>query len=188
MTNNQKNDGKGKTGRKQRQIRNLMLATIVGLIVIFGGYALYHFSGNGASQSSEQNHDGDSSGAAAKDKAAMDSGGVKAHFNYDAQPMLGNEDAPVKIVEFGDYRCSVCYHFDQKFFPKLKKQFIETGKASFYFMNYPILGQGSVRAALASESVFRRSPEAFWKYHETVYDHQGPEDKEWATTDFLVRL
>ncbi|HET7628721.1 MAG TPA: thioredoxin domain-containing protein [Bacillales bacterium] len=112
----------------------------------------------------------------------------KLSFRYKEQPMLGDPDAPVKIVEFGDYRCIVCYRFDQKFFPKLKEQFIDTGKAAFYFVNDPILGKGSVRIALAAESVYHRRPDAFWDYHEAIYANQGPEDEAWATTDFLVQL
>jgi protein-disulfide isomerase len=109
-------------------------------------------------------------------------------FSYENQPMLGEEDAPVKIVEFGDYRCPSCKTFEQQIFPSLKEEFIDTGKAQFYFINHPILGQESVTAAVIGEAVYGQSEEAFWKYYQTIYENQGPEDTEWATLDSLISM
>lgn len=189
--NSGKKSGKSAQRKKQQQTRRMMALTIIALIVIVGGFGIYYASSGGQTSQSQARggagtHINNKRTTASNGNSGSSGGGVQ--FDYKKQPELGNPNAPVKIVEFGDYRCSVCYHFDREFFPKIKKQFIQTGKASFYFMNYPILGQGSVRAALASESVFHREPKVFWKWHETVYAHQGPEQKQWATTDFLVSL
>jgi protein-disulfide isomerase len=109
-------------------------------------------------------------------------------FSYENQPMLGKEDAPVKIVEFGDFKCPSCKAFEQQIFPLLKEEFIDTGKVQFYFINHPIVGQDSVIAAVVGEAVYGQSEEAFWKYHEMVYKNQGSHDAEWATLDFLIGL
>lgn len=179
--------------KKKQRTRMLMAATVAALIVIVGGFGIYYaLSGGLHSQTQTQGkpagHKSNHRTSNSSGKSAGAGNPKAVQFDYKKQPELGNPNAPVKIVEFGDYRCSVCYHFDQEFFPKIKKQFIKTGKVSFYFMNYPILGEGSIRAALASESVFHRDPNVFWKWHQTVYDHQGSEQKKWATTDFLVHL
>lgn len=114
-------------------------------------------------------------------------------FNLDEQPMMGNESAPVTIVEFGDYRCPVCEQFDNQVFPSVKEDFIDTGEAKFYFMNYAFLdsrlpGDTSQTAARTSECVYRQNETEFWNFHHAIYDNQGPEDEDWATEDFLLNL
>jgi len=114
----------------------------------------------------------------------------KGEFDYSALPVLGNPDAPVKIVEMGDYKCPSCQYFTQEISPQLKKDFIDTGKAAMYFSNYLIISPeaDSNTAALAAQSVFHQNKDEFWKYYEAIYRNQGDEMTEWATPDFLVNL
>lgn len=109
-------------------------------------------------------------------------------FDYEAMPVLGSVDAPVKIVEFGDYKCPICRDFSQQIKPQLEKEFIETGKASFYFANYSFIGKDSVTAALAAEAVYQQNNDAFWTYNQAIYDNQQNENIEWATPEHLVQL
>ncbi|MED5018011.1 thioredoxin domain-containing protein [Paenibacillus chibensis] len=114
----------------------------------------------------------------------------KGDFDYSALPVMGNPDAPVKIVEMGDYKCPSCQYFTQDISPQLKKDFIDTGKAALYFSNYLIISPeaDSNTAALAAQSVFHQNKDEFWKYYEAIYKNQGDESTEWATPDFLVNL
>ncbi|HEX7064692.1 MAG TPA: thioredoxin domain-containing protein [Bacillales bacterium] len=155
--------------KRRQRIRLIMILTIV-VLILAGGFGIYYASSGSGGSATDQSVKGDS-----------------PVFAYDTQPVLGDPDAPVKIVELGDYKCPVCQLFDATFFPKIKKDFIETGKAAYYFMNYPII-EGSIPAALASESVYHNSPDLFWDYHDAIYANQGPEDEDWATTEFLVQL
>jgi protein-disulfide isomerase len=107
---------------------------------------------------------------------------------YDNVPVLGKTDAPVKIVEFGDYKCPSCKFFSQQIEPQLKKDFIDTGIVSFYFMNYTILGPDSNTAALAAQSVFHQNKDEFWKFYDALYKNQGDEQIQWATPQFLTEL
>lgn len=111
----------------------------------------------------------------------------------EGQPMTGNPDANVTVVEFGDYRCPVCKQFDTQVWPQLKKNYVDTGKIQFYFINYAFLDQNfagdtSTRAAVAGECVVNQDEEQFWNFHKAVYDNQGPERQDWATKDFLMDL
>ncbi|UJF34163.1 DsbA family protein [Paenibacillus hexagrammi] len=111
-------------------------------------------------------------------------------FHYDQQPALGKSDAPVKIVEFADFKCPACKQFDQLILPQVKKDFVDTGIAQIYFINFPIISPDadSRTAAMAGEAVFRQSPEEFWKFYEAVYAKQGDEHTKWATSDALVQI
>jgi len=53
-------------------------------------------------------------------------------------PQQGNRNAAVVIVEFADYQCPFCRRFHLEQLPKLKKQFIDTGKAQYLFKDFPL--------------------------------------------------
>ncbi|WP_145949553.1 thioredoxin domain-containing protein [Paenibacillus sp. Y412MC10] len=107
---------------------------------------------------------------------------------FDGQPVMGKQDAPVTIVEFGDFKCPGCGYFATNYFSKLKKDFIDTGRANFKFVNYPFVGPDSLTAAAASEYVWKNSPDDFWKYYEGIFKNQKDEKEVWATTDALISI
>lgn len=123
----------------------------------------------------------------------MSSGPTGQEIPLEGQPMTGNSDANVTVVEFGDYRCPVCKQFHDQVWPQLKENYIDTGKVEFYFVNYAFLdqnfaGQTSTRAAVAGECVVNQDEEQFWNFHDALYDNQGAERQDWATQDFLMDL
>lgn len=109
-------------------------------------------------------------------------------FAYDKLPVLGDPKAPIKIVEFGDYKCPSCQYFSQDIKTQLQKEYIDQGIVAFYFMNYPIIGPDSYTAAYAAQSVYHQNNDAFWKYYETLYINQQDEKNNWATPEFLTEL
>ncbi|MDR5601268.1 DsbA family protein [Paenibacillus larvae] len=112
----------------------------------------------------------------------------EASFNYENLPVLGDPNVPVKIVEFGDFKCPACMYFNQDVKPKIQKDFIDQGKVAFYFINYTIIGPDSETAAIAAQSVFHQNKDEYWKYFESIYKNQQDENKTWATPEFLVEL
>ncbi|WCK53935.1 DsbA family protein [Aneurinibacillus sp. Ricciae_BoGa-3] len=109
------------------------------------------------------------------------------HFIYEDQPYLGKENAPVQIVEFGDFRCPDCATWERSYFPQLKREFIDTGKVKFTFMNFPILGPDSYTAALAGRAIYHQNPKAFWLFYSTVYN-QGSKAEKWTTPKNLTGI
>jgi protein-disulfide isomerase len=104
------------------------------------------------------------------------------------QPSIGDSNASVKLVEFGDFKCYHCKEFHDQIFPQLKKDFIDTGKVEMYFINYAFVGEDSKIAAAAGKSVFKQNQAAFWKFYDAVYSHQKDVRQIWATPAFLVEL
>lgn len=109
-------------------------------------------------------------------------------FTYEGQPSVGDEEAPIKIVEFGDYKCSYCKDFHDQIFTELKKDFIDTGQVEFYFINFPFIDEDSTMIAKGGESVFAQNEEAFWDYHNLVFQQEYNENEQWATVDALTEL
>ncbi|MGF7045595.1 protein-disulfide isomerase [Paenibacillus sp. DS2015] len=113
---------------------------------------------------------------------------IPEDFDVDNQPMLGDKNAPVQIVEFADYKCPYCKLWTETVFPLVKQQYIDTGKASFVYLDFSFLGPDSNLAALAGETLYQQNPEYFWKYHALMTARQGDESTEWATYEFIVNL
>lgn len=105
----------------------------------------------------------------------------------DKQPTLGDKDAPVTIVEIGDYRCSYCAKWNNDMLPEIKEKLVDTGKAKVVYVNLPFLSEDSNLAAYAVEAVYHQNEEAFWEYQDLVYQIQQ-KDSDKDTTEFLLEL
>jgi protein-disulfide isomerase len=51
---------------------------------------------------------------------------------------LGSKDAPVTIIEYASMTCPHCAHFNNDVFPKIKSEFIDTGKVRYVFREFPL--------------------------------------------------
>jgi protein-disulfide isomerase len=111
---------------------------------------------------------------------------AKDEIDYSNQPFLGEESAPVSIVEFGDYKCPNCKNFAENVVPQVVKEFVDTGKAKFYYFHYPFINVDSDRTAKFSEAVYHElGNEKFWEFHELIFDKQ-PEDTRYETIDVFT--
>jgi len=87
----------------------------------------------------------------------------------DDDPYLGEEDAPVVIVEFSDFFCSYCKrHFDQTFAPLLENY----GRhVRYVYRDFARLTQESTPAAAAAQCAFAQ--DKFWEFREDLFNNQG---------------
>ena len=99
-------------------------------------------------------------------------------------PVLGDPDAPVTIVEFGDYQCHQCYNWFHNSKPQITERFIDTGEANLVFVDMAFLGRDSPRAAQASHCAGDQGQ--YWRYHDMLYRMQEPAiDGGWASAERL---
>ncbi|MBA2932820.1 thioredoxin domain-containing protein [Sphingomonas sp. CGMCC 1.13654] len=52
--------------------------------------------------------------------------------------VMGNPNAPVKLIEYGSRSCPHCAHFSKEGEPLLKSQYVATGKVSYEFRDFLI--------------------------------------------------
>lgn len=109
-------------------------------------------------------------------------------IDYENQPSLGSEKASVKVIEFGDFKCPACQYWELNFFDDLKRDYIDTGKIQFHFMNYAFIDRDSILAASAGEAIAKQNNEAFWQFYQKMYEQQGDETKIWATQKYLLNF
>lgn len=88
---------------------------------------------------------------------------------------MGAADAPVQIVEWGDYQCPACGMLARSIEPQLVSEYVAPGLASFEFRNFAFLGEESQRAAAAAVCADQQG--AFWPFHDTLYANQHGENQ-----------
>ena len=100
-----------------------------------------------------------------------------------ASPILGNPNAPITMVEFGDYQCTFCSKFFHETENSIITNYVKTGKVKILFKDYIILGQDSMNAANAAHCA--NDQKSFWKYHSMLYNNWAGEDTGWADITHL---
>ncbi|MEK7146636.1 MAG: DsbA family protein [Patescibacteria group bacterium] len=90
--------------------------------------------------------------------------------------ILGSKDAPITIVEFGDYQCPFCARFFSEAEPQIRKEYIETGKAKMVYKDFAFLGPESQAAAQAAECA--KDQNSYWLYHDFLYREEIADNQE----------
>lgn len=103
-----------------------------------------------------------------------------------AAPVEGQADAPVTIIEFGDYQCPKCKDWFQNEKPAIYSEFIVKGIAKLYFVDFAWEGEHSVLAAQATYCANDQGK--FQEYHSTLYNNQGGIQDGWADADSLQQF
>ena len=88
---------------------------------------------------------------------------------------IGLESANIEIIEFASLTCGHCAKFHNEVFPKIKKEFIDTGKVSFIYNDFPL-----DKFALKASVIARCSGEKkFFSFLKVLYSKQ----KDWTRTE-----
>jgi len=98
----------------------------------------------------------------------------------------GSKVAEINLVEFGDYQCPFCKRFFDQTEPQMMQEYVDSGKAKFYFLDVSIVGADSI--VLAQGSWCADEQEKYWEYHDYMYTNQGEENSGWGTPDKVKTL
>jgi len=105
-------------------------------------------------------------------------------FLSNGSPILGDPNAPITLVEFGDYQCHYCNVFFQSIEKDILKNYVDTGKVKIIFKDYNIIGEDSV---IASQGAHCANDQGlFWEYHDILYSNWTGENNGWASSENLA--
>ncbi|MBR9689539.1 MAG: DsbA family protein [Candidatus Altiarchaeota archaeon] len=82
----------------------------------------------------------------------------------DDDPSKGSPDAPLTLIEFGDYGCGYCGRFYTETLPLIVENYVNTGKVRYVYRDFL---RGNSKAAEASECADDQGK--FWEYHEILF-------------------
>lgn len=93
--------------------------------------------------------------------------------SLDDDPIKGNPDAPVTVVEFSDFQCPFCSRFFTQTLPALEENYIDTGKIKLVYRDFPLdnLHPNARPAHIAAECADEQGK--FWEYHDVLFSKQS---------------
>lgn len=94
--------------------------------------------------------------------------GTKVAIDNGRLPALGQDSAPVTIVEFSDLECPFCHQFFKETLPQIKKDYIDTGKVKMYYRHYPLPFHPMAKP-LANAVECANDQGKFWELHDTIF-------------------
>ena len=98
----------------------------------------------------------------------------------DGAPFLGNPDAAVTMIEFGDFLCGFCGRYAEETLPTLVEEYGD--EVRFVYKTYPVI-QPQASRLIASAALCAQDQDLFWEYHDGLYENQGGIDN-----DFIFNL
>ena len=85
-------------------------------------------------------------------------------------PVQGDPNAPVEFVMWADFQCPFCKRFETETLPRIRADYVDTGKVKFVWRNFVNYGRESQDAAVAAHCAGEQGQ--FWEYHDTLYSVQ----------------
>ena len=99
-------------------------------------------------------------------------------ISADNDPIIGNLDAPITIIEFSDFQCPFCARFHIQTLPLLLEEYIEPGKVKLVFRDFPIqsIHPNALPASIAAECANEQGK--FKEMHDALFENQNEWNKQ----------
>lgn len=132
-------------------------------------------------------------GEAATQPVDLQVADARALYEQATPIKLGEDAAPVKVVEFADFQCPGCREFSLQVRPRIMP-YIESGLAQLIFYDFP-LGGSHVHSFLASRAARCAAEQpapggggenAYWAMHDKLFQEQSTWSGERSVTDAFV--
>ena len=112
-------------------------------------------------------------------------------FTDNASPILGDGNAPLTLIEFGDYQCTYCKKFFRETVESILINYVETGKVKMLFKDFIVVdgavgGNDSMNAANAAHCANDQG--MFWQFHSTLYNNWAGEGTGWVSSEQLNKF
>ena len=90
--------------------------------------------------------------------------------SIDDDPIKGDKDAPVTIIEFSDYQCPFCKRFYDNTLGQIDEEYIKNGKVRLVFRDYPLgFHPKAIPAAIAANCAGEQGK--YWELHDFFFEN-----------------
>jgi protein-disulfide isomerase len=109
---------------------------------------------------------------------------IPVKISADNDPIIGDPNAPITIIEFSDFQCPFCARFHIETLPLILEEYIEQGKVKLVFRDFPIqsIHPNALPASVAAECANEQGK--FKEMHDMLFDNQNEWSKQ-NTVDVL---
>lgn len=91
----------------------------------------------------------------------------------------GRPNAPITVYEMADFQCPACRDFALTTLPAIDRDYIQTGKVRWVFVNFPLTHIHKHAVAAAQVAMCAARQDRFWPMHDALYQWQP----RWAALD-----
>lgn len=106
------------------------------------------------------------------DDSPSASGNIKVKIE-DNDPVLGDKNAEVSIVEFSDFQCPFCERaFSGALADFKESSYFNDGKVNLIFKQFPLTSIHPYAQKAAEASLCAQDQEKFWEYHDLLFANQ----------------
>lgn len=87
--------------------------------------------------------------------------------------VMGDVNAPVTLVEYASLSCPHCAEFHEKVLPKLKKNYIETGKLKYILRQFPLNEPAMMGAMLVQCAGEEGGADRYYQFNNVLFGAQN---------------
>ena len=104
---------------------------------------------------------------------------IPLEISADNDPIIGNPNAPITIIEFSDFQCPFCARFHIQTLPTIMEEYIEKGDVKLVFRDFPLqnIHPNAVPASVAAECANEQGK--FKEMHDILFERQN----EWSNLE-----
>lgn len=122
-------------------------------------------------------------------KVTKGSGGKSTSYMVKDAPLpsdvvMGNQNAPILIIEYASLSCPHCAHFSSVVLPEIETNYVETGRARYILRQFPI-NEPALKGAMLLDCIGEQDKERYYVFARVLFDAQA----KWAFDgDFINGL
>lgn len=108
--------------------------------------------------------------------------------SIDDDPVLGDKNAKVTLIDFTDYECPFCKRYYDDTFSQIKKDYIDTGKIKYIVRDLPLSFHANAhKEAQAAECARDQGGDStYYKYHDEIFKKTTSNGTGLALTELSV--
>lgn len=85
---------------------------------------------------------------------------------------MGDANAPVVVIEYGDFQCPVCLRFFEETLPAIEQEYIDGGQVLWVFRHFPLTQFHPNAEAAARAAECAGAQGRFFAYHDLLFANQ----------------
>ena len=155
---------------------NVLIITIIiitGVAAFFAGSYVSNFNSDTISQEELENAIAKLELKILEKQLPTNQPALPLKISSENNPVIGNPDAPITIIEFSDFQCPFCAKFHIDTLPSIMNEYIKNGQVKLVFRDFPIqsIHPNALPASVAAECA--NEQKKFKEMHDVLFEKQN---------------